>query len=233
VSLPDEGLAWPFDGLEPASFGTVAIDPPSKPPCSVDDCRRPRYARGWCTLHYDRWRRAGGLEDRAPEVAPPAPEPRCSPLGDLEAGTAGEHLVVADLLLSGYRAMITAQEFPYDVVVEAKGRLVRIQVKSARAPRDRQINQQAPAYIWSVKKHGKARRRQYSVDAFDVLACVALDIRAVGYVAVGQMQAQHVQVRVPGWEAPPVDSRGRRRGSAEGRHFRDLTIEQALDGVAP
>lgn len=28
--------------------------------CSVDGCERPHLARGWCKLHYDRWRHRGG-----------------------------------------------------------------------------------------------------------------------------------------------------------------------------
>ena len=36
---------------------------------------------------------------------------------DLELGKAAEHLVVADLILSGYRAYLTEQGLPYDVVV--------------------------------------------------------------------------------------------------------------------
>jgi hypothetical protein len=27
--------------------------------CTIDDCRRKHYARGWCAKHYDRWYRAG------------------------------------------------------------------------------------------------------------------------------------------------------------------------------
>ena len=51
---------------------------------------------------------------------------------DLEIGKAAEHLVVADLILSGYRAYLTEQGLPYDVVIDYEGRLYRVQVKATR-----------------------------------------------------------------------------------------------------
>lgn len=33
--------------------------------CSVTDCSRPRFCRGWCTMHYSRWMR-NGTTDRLP-----------------------------------------------------------------------------------------------------------------------------------------------------------------------
>lgn len=30
-----------------------------RPTCAEDDCTRPRYARGWCAMHYKRWLRNG------------------------------------------------------------------------------------------------------------------------------------------------------------------------------
>ncbi len=56
-------------------------------------------------------------------------------ISDLEVGKAAEHLVVADLILSGYRAYLTDQGLPYDVVVDVGGRLYRVQVKATRGLR--------------------------------------------------------------------------------------------------
>ena len=44
---------------------------------------------------------------------------------DLAAGIAAEHLVCADLLLSGYRAFLADQNCPYDVAVEYLCRLTK------------------------------------------------------------------------------------------------------------
>lgn len=40
--------------------------------CSVDGCRKPAKARGWCNTHYERWRKNGGPIAYAPK----------SPIGD-------------------------------------------------------------------------------------------------------------------------------------------------------
>jgi len=102
---------------------------------------------------------------------------------DLAAGTAGEHIVCADLLMRGYRAFLADQNCPYDVAVDARGRLVRIQVKSTRGPRA--VPQRVghhPAYMWHVRRAGKGGRRTYRDDEFDLLALVALDCRKVAYL---------------------------------------------------
>lgn len=46
-----------------------------KPLCSVPGCARRAHARGWCELHYSRWRRTGDTEKRTGGVKPrPAAE---------------------------------------------------------------------------------------------------------------------------------------------------------------
>jgi 5-methylcytosine-specific restriction endonuclease McrA len=51
------------------------------PACSIDGCRRAYYAHGFCSLHYQRWRRHGDPLHERPHPAPPAesdPRPRCA-----------------------------------------------------------------------------------------------------------------------------------------------------------
>lgn len=146
-------------------------------------------------------------------------------VSDLAAGFAGEHLVVADLLLDGYRALMAEQHCPYDVLVDLGSRLVRVQVKSARQPRKdtRDDRQRTPAYMWSTRRAGKGARRKYDDDGFDVLALVALDIRRVAYLRwEGQ---QHVQMPAPGTVALPSGNGAVRRA----RHdFDALTFDRAV-----
>lgn len=146
---------------------------------------------------------------------------------DLAVGTAGEHMVMADLLLRGYRAILAEQHCPYDIVVDLGPRLVRIQVKSARRPTAetrRSGGKYTPAYMWSTRRAGKKGRRLYDLDGLDVLALVALDIQRIAYMSwAGQ---QHVQVPAPGTTPKPAGQGALRRAP---RHdFDALTFETAV-----
>jgi len=117
---------------------------------------------------------------------------------DLAAGTAAEHLVCADLMLCGYRAFLADQNCPYDVAVDAGGRLVRIQVKATRGPRRiPQIREHVAAYMWHVRRAGKGGRRIYTNRDFDLLALVGLDIRRIAYLSPTHSK-QTVHIRPPG-----------------------------------
>ena len=106
---------------------------------------------------------------------------------DLAAGVAGEHLVCADLLLRGMNAFKTDQNCPYDVAVEHGCKLVRIQVKTTREvrPVPQRVNY-TPAYLFHTRRCGKGGRRAYNETDFDVLALVALDIRAIAYLRLSE-----------------------------------------------
>jgi hypothetical protein len=119
---------------------------------------------------------------------------------DLEAGKAAEYLVVADLILSGRRAYLTDQGLPYDVILDDDGILFRIQVKASRDPRP--VPQRAaftPGYIFHVKRAGKAGRRRYQGNEFDLLALVALDRRIIAYLPFADASAQCLILRPPGY----------------------------------
>ena len=140
---------------------------------------------------------------------------------DLDVGTAGEHLVCADLLLSGFNAFRTDQNCAYDVAVDLGGRLIRLQVKSTRGPKaipQRETN--IPAYQWHVRRAGKGGRRNYGENEFDLLGLVGLDIRQVAYVPPS-LKRTVIQIRPP--------------GSTVGKQFRDYPFARALHeiGVTP
>ncbi len=118
---------------------------------------------------------------------------------DLEIGKAAEHLVVADLILSGYRAYLTEQGLPYDVVIDHAGTLYRVQVKATRRAK------KMPArgaigigYLFQVRRAGKGGRRQYPDGEFDIIALVALDIRVIAYLPFQKRILQTVHLRPPG-----------------------------------
>ena len=136
---------------------------------------------------------------------------------DLAAGTAAEHLVCADLLMGGWTAFLTDQNCPYDVAVEIDGRLVRVQVKATR--QQRAIPQRAehiPAYMWHVRRAGKAGQRVYAAGEFDILALVALDLPRIAYMPPSEHK-QTVHIRPP--------------GAAGGKQFDDYPFTRALEAL--
>lgn len=44
--------------------------------CSIDDCDQPHTARGWCGMHYMRWRRHGSPQASTPKLVPLPPAER-------------------------------------------------------------------------------------------------------------------------------------------------------------
>jgi hypothetical protein len=120
-------------------------------------------------------------------------------ISDLELGKAAEHLVVADLILSGYRAYLTEQGLPYDAVLDDNGRLYRIQVKASRDPKKMpQHGAVGTGYLYHVRRAGKGGSRLYGDDEFDILALVGMDIRVVAYLPFERRVLQSIYLRPPG-----------------------------------
>jgi hypothetical protein len=114
-------------------------------------------------------------------------------ISDLQAGKAGEYLVCADLILQGHVAFPSEQGLPYDVVVDCAGRLLKVQVKTTRAPLpvpQRQAHQSG--YLFTVKRCGKNGRGIYQSSDVDVFALVALDAREIGYLAAPDVKQSMV-----------------------------------------
>ena len=130
----------------------------------------------------------------------------------LEIGAAGEHLVCADLLLSGYRAFLSSQGAPYDAVVELDGRLIRLAIKSTTAPKPRPGRPGTKGcYQFAIGRRkrdntGKTTARAYTTNDVDIVAMVALDTRLIGYMALKSCPTM-VQ-----FEAPHATPRSMRAG---------------------
>lgn len=122
----------------------------------------------------------------------------CTPDRALEVGKAAEHIVCADLILLGYRAYLTDQGLPYDVVVDHDRRLFRIQVKATVAPKPVPKRNHTPKYQWHVRRSGKGAYRIIGNDEFEILALVAVDIRAIAYIPIDDRVRQTVHLRPPG-----------------------------------
>ena len=136
---------------------------------------------------------------------------------ELAIGTAGEHIVCADLLMNGHRAFLANQACPYDVAVEVEGRMVRIQVKATRQQRSiPQRETHIASYLFHVRRCGKGGKRLYQVNDFDMLALVALDINRIAYMPPSQFKTT-IHMRPP--------------GTPTGKQFDDYKFDRAMNEV--
>lgn len=143
---------------------------------------------------------------------------------EMESGRAGEHLVMADLLLNGWVAYPTSQGVPYDIAVDIGDRVIRVQVKSTRMPKTPEsLNRGTPLYVFHTRRAGKKGRRRYTTDDFDVLALVALDRRLIAYYALTDSHHDCIAIRVPGLRYGD--------GGSKCRYFEDAKFELALERV--
>lgn len=154
----------------------------------------------------------------------------------LMLGMAGEHLVCADLLLAGYRAFQATQACQYDVVVETKIGLVRLQVKTTAAirsvfPRSLKAFNPKPVYFWHVKRRGRDLAQTYKPDDFDLLALVAIDIRRVAYL-LPPPHANSVSIRSHDDPGPQMRRQGVSKLTGKsGRVFPACTFDVAMSDL--
>lgn len=101
----------------------------------------------------------------------------------MQIGKAGEYLVCTDLILKGFVAYPSEQGLPYDVVLDTGNRLIKIQVKTTKEPRETpQRKEITYSYIFDLSRHGVRNKNFYKENEVDVFALVTLDTRNVGYV---------------------------------------------------
>lgn len=140
----------------------------------------------------------------------------------LEMGKAAEHLVCADLILSGYRAFLSDQGLPYDVVLDLDGHLIRIQVKSSGRRKNVNVRGAARhAYVFHARRRGKCGVKRLTNAQCDILAFVALDIGAVAYIPVFEVR-QTCILNPPGRMRPP-----QKRSAV--KHIDEYPIAAALE----
>lgn len=105
-------------------------------------------------------------------------------INDLQIGKAGEYMVCADLILSGFVAFLSEQGLPFDVVMNYNGKLLKIQVKTTRQTRNTpQRKTDIPVYIFNIGRNGKGNKRKYyESNQVDLFALVALDTKTIAYI---------------------------------------------------
>jgi hypothetical protein len=139
-------------------------------------------------------------------------------------GKAAEHIVCAHLIMSGYTAYLSEQALPYDVVVDAGDRLLRVQVKGSAFPINVNPAGAVPnyRYLFDLRKCGKGGSRVRWEFEFDIAAMVALDTCEIAYLpfaAIGSKRMFSVTNRPDG----TILSRGRR--------FEDYSISKTLAAI--
>lgn len=127
----------------------------------------------------------------------------------LAIGRAAEYLVCADLLLAGFNCFPTDQGLAYDLILEATGRLWRIQVKACLGTRNvnaKGINPRL-AYSWNIRRRGKdGKGHRLSREHCDIIALVALDCRAIAYIPVDSHKAT-IQLSPPSSAVKAINGR--------------------------
>lgn len=150
---------------------------------------------------------------------------------EIEIGTAGEHLVCADLLLQGHRAFLSSAGLPYDLILDVEGEMLRVAVKSTQRAWNRPAREgNRLCYQFCVTRSrrlhtGKTDARFYSAGDVDIVAFCALDIRRVGYCHMREC-AQSMHFDPPG-AASSTSGRGILRYKPK-KTFDGYTIERAL-----
>jgi hypothetical protein len=89
-----------------------------------------------------------------------------------QQGRFAEHLVAAHLCELGHEVSLAPASVRYDLIAVINGKIYRVQVKSA-AKASRECR-----YIFYVGKNA-----QYNKGDFDLVACVALDIKTIAFLA--------------------------------------------------
>lgn len=105
-------------------------------------------------------------------------------INDIQIGKAGEYLVCADLILNGLIAFPSEQGLPFDIVLQYKDKLLKVQVKTTRGAKEiPQRKTSIPAYIFHIGNNGKNNvRKQYNSNDVDLFALVCLDTKLIAYI---------------------------------------------------
>jgi hypothetical protein len=142
---------------------------------------------------------------------------------ELQLGKAGEYLVCADLILKGYIAFPSEQGLSYDVVVDDKNTLIRIQVKTTQTYRAvGQRKNYCPSYLFNARRCGKGGRQSYENTDIDIMAFVCLEDNIIGYLPVHEVrQTLHFRVKKYQYKTKNLC----------GRYLEDLSIERAINGL--
>lgn len=107
----------------------------------------------------------------------------------LELGTAGEHLVCADILISGHRCTMAAAGMPYDIIADVDGELFKIAVKASNYAFIRR-DYIDPVYYYGISRAAPKRGPnagktvRYTLEDVSIVALVELEKRRICYIPI-------------------------------------------------
>ena len=99
-----------------------------------------------------------------------------------QVGYAGEHLVMADLLMQGFNPSLVNDLCHFDIMAERDECILRIEVKTTAAPRN-ESDRSGRYKFQLVHRRGWGHREDKLENECDLLAFAFLDIRKVAYMA--------------------------------------------------
>lgn len=147
-------------------------------------------------------------------------------IDDLQIGKAGEYLVCADLIAKGYIAYLSEQGLPYDVVLDAGEKLLKVQVKTTRTHKQTpQRVSNINTYAFNIKRRGKKNKAFHTDESCDIFALVALDEKQIGYMKnkdIKQTMFFRVESMRGTYRDENIDT------PVRGRYLSDMKLEDAL-----
>ena len=143
-----------------------------------------------------------------------------------EIGRAGTFVVLADLIFNGYRAIVSDEAFPYDILVEINGQFKKIQVKTSTKKTKKHGKSKTPFYHF-VMKQSKGSGKPYTDNQVDGFALVMLDIKKIAYLP---------KKGFIGWSVSLCDKeetrKGRRNSGLSRRRFwQDMTLDNFIKNL--
>jgi hypothetical protein len=147
-------------------------------------------------------------------------------IDDMQIGKAGEYLVCADLIAKGFVAFPSEQGLPYDVVLDANGKLFKVQVKTTRTHKQTpQRVSNINTYAFNIKRCGKKNRALHTEASCDLFALVALDEKQIAYVKNADVK-QTMFFRVESLRGSYRDENI--NTVVRGRYLADFLLEDAI-----
>ena len=143
-----------------------------------------------------------------------------------EIGRGATFMVLADLIFNGYKAIPSDEAFPYDLIADIKGKLIKIQVKSLTGKTKIHGKSKTPFYHF-ILKQGRGMGKPYRNDQIDGFALVMLDIKQIAYLQ---------KKGFDGWSVALTDKNekreGRRNSNATRRRFwQDMTLDNFIKNL--